>query len=142
MNPIEKCYLPAMIKKLLLVDDDPDDVTTFFDAVKELDTEIILQHTPNGVQALEILSDEHISAPDIIFLDVNMPSLNGWQCLREIKNIARANTIPIIMYSTANLSQNAISPADVGAAAFYQKSNSFAELKNTLRHILVRYMGL
>jgi len=125
-----------MTKKLLLVDDDEDDVSTFGDALKELSISVHLQHCSDGHSALTLLADSSVDPPDIIFLDVNMPAMTGWECLREIKSIAGAKTIPIIMYSTADLHQQGLSPADVGAAAFYQKCDSFAELKRTLSEVL------
>jgi len=126
-----------MPRKVLLIDDDEDDAQFFFDAIKDLALDMTMEYCSGGQQALDKLSrNESIHAPDIIFLDLNMPALNGWECLREIKKIAGMQHIPIVMYSTANLYREGVSPEDVGATAFYQKSNSFSELKTSLAALL------
>jgi len=125
-----------MARTILLIDDDEDDAQFFADALKELSFGLTMEHCTGGQEAIDKLSYERIKAPDIIFLDLNMPALNGWDSLRAIKKIAGMQQIPIVMYSTANLEQGGLSPEDVGAAAFYQKSNSFNELKNSLAYLL------
>jgi len=125
-----------MATHVLLVDDDEDDAQFFSDALKELSLNTHFDHCLSGNQALQQLTNGQVTSPDIIFLDVNMPAMNGWDCLREIKNIARLRHIPIVMYSTANLCQGGLDPGDVGAAAFYQKSNSFNELKRSLSSLI------
>jgi CheY-like chemotaxis protein len=127
---------PAMPKRLLLIDDDEDDAMFFSDALKALRLPIILDYFSNGQTALENLASNKVEVPDVIFLDVNMPVLTGWECLREIKTIARLKTIPIVMYSTANLQQQGIIAGDIGAVALYKKANSFEELKTSLDTLL------
>jgi CheY-like chemotaxis protein len=125
-----------MARTVLLIDDDEDDAQFFSDAIKELALDMTMDYCSGGQQALDKLTYNRIHIPDIIFLDLNMPALNGWDCLREIKKIAGMQHIPIVMYSTANLYQEGVNPEDVGAAAFYQKSNSFSELKISLAALL------
>ncbi|MDO6430575.1 response regulator [Flavitalea sp. BT771] len=125
-----------MARTVLLIDDDEDDAQFFSDAIKELAIDMTMEYCSGGQQALDRLTHNRTDTPDIIFLDLNMPALNGWECLREIKKIADIQHIPIVMYSTANLYQEGVSPEDVGAKAFYRKSNSFSELKTSLAALL------
>jgi CheY-like chemotaxis protein len=125
-----------MARTVLLIDDDEDDAQFFSDAIRELGLDMTMEYCSSGQQALDKLTYNRINIPDIIFLDLNMPALNGWDCLREIKKIAGMQHIPIVMYSTANLYHEGVSPEDVGATAFYQKSNSFSELKTSLAALL------
>lgn len=125
-----------MARTILLIDDDEDDAQFFADALRELSFGLTMEHCMGGEEAIDKLSRKRIDPPDIIFLDLNMPALNGWDSLRAIKKIAGMQQIPIVMYSTANLEQGGLSPEDVGAAAFYQKSNSFQELKSSLGSLL------
>jgi CheY-like chemotaxis protein len=121
-----------MIKRVLLIDDDQDDAELFADALKELEPVTIFDHFEDGVKALGGLTKNGVVYPDIIFLDINMPLLNGWDCLREIKKVASLAGIPIIMFSTANMHNIGINPSDVGAAAFMTKPDSYALLKKNL----------
>jgi len=118
-----------MSKHVLLIDDDRDDAEIFSDALSELQLDVILDHFDDGRQALGALVN---APPQIIFLDINMPSINGWDCLREIKNLASFQNIPIVMYSTANLNKTGLTPKDVGASAFLTKPSDFIELKRQL----------
>ena len=125
-----------MTNTVLLIDDDEDDMLFFSEALDQLAPEMKLEYFSCGLQALEKLVHKQIKTPDVIFLDLNMPVLNGWECLKEIKKMAALQHIPVVMYSTANLHQSGLCPTDVGATAFYQKSNTFPELKNALSDVL------
>jgi CheY-like chemotaxis protein len=70
---------------LLLIDDDDDDVLFFADALWETYPDAILQRFANAEKALEEMQEHKIDKPDLIFIDVNMPVVNGWDCLRQIK---------------------------------------------------------
>ena len=117
--------------RVLLIDDDRDDAEIFSDALKESGVSDTFDYFDDGIKALSNLTNAAM-LPDIIFLDINMPSISGWECLREIKNLASLQHIPIVMYSTSNLQNEGISARDIGAAAFLTKPDNFQELKNKL----------
>lgn len=85
------------IKTVLLVDD--SDATTFFNKTILSKTgyidEILI--AKNGLEALTIIKSGVV--PDIIFLDINMPVMNGWEFLEESKNLNSSieNTIIVLM---------------------------------------------
>lgn len=91
-----------MAKKILLIDDDPDDRDLFCEAIEEIALEIVCNTAPNGQKALANLNDKEIEKPDIIFLDVNMPVMNGWQCISLLQKEEAYKNIPVIMYSTSS----------------------------------------
>ena len=72
---------------IMIVDDDDDDRQLFCEAVSEIDIGIKCVDAENGELALKYLQDERYTLPDFIFLDLNMPRLNGKQCLAEIKKL-------------------------------------------------------
>jgi CheY-like chemotaxis protein len=117
--------------RVLLIDDDGDDAEIFSDALKEAGVSYAFDYFDDGLKAIEKLTNG-ASIPNIIFLDINMPSISGWECLREIKKLAALQHIPIVMYSTSNLHNEGISARDIGAAAFLTKPDNFRELKNKL----------
>jgi len=86
---------------VLHVDDDPDDSALFCEAVKEAAPNYKCLVADSAASALEILSDRK-SIPDYIFLDMNMPKMNGLECLRLIRNNHALKHIKVIMYSTAS----------------------------------------
>ena len=129
-----------MTKHILLIDDDPDDVEIFSDALKDLNFGTILNHFSNGIKAVESLADKSTSAPNIIFLDINMPNITGWECLRELKKLAHLEQIPIVMCTTSNLWKEEITANDLGASAFLTKPSNFAQLKEELSLLLNRLL--
>lgn len=121
-----------MTKRVLLIDDDKDDAAILLAAFSESGLSAALDHFENGSLALDTLMNNKGGIPDVIFLDINMPVINGWECLREIKKLAELQSIPIVMYSTFNLKSEGISAKDVGATAFFTKPDKFSELKSKL----------
>ncbi|MEI9954714.1 MAG: response regulator, partial [Ferruginibacter sp.] len=76
--------------------------------------------------------------PDFIFLDLNMPKVNGRDCLASIKKNERFSTIPVIIYSTSSQKAEMDQTVEMGAAFFLQKPNRFEDLKRALANIISR----
>lgn len=88
-------------KKILLAEDDPDDVSFFFQYLGERPDLILLPPVENGEEVFEYLDKAHNgSFPDLIILDQNMPKCNGLQTLAILKNNTAYENIPIFLYST------------------------------------------
>ena len=85
-----------------MVDDDEDDREIFQIALQKTGINATLITASNGAAAIEKLSSDGDFIPDYIFLDVNMPGMNGTVCLNEIKKIQRLNAVPVIIYSTSS----------------------------------------
>jgi len=83
----------------MYVDDDIDDHFVFSRILDniEIKTELI---TVTESEKL-IISILHGELPDIIFLDLNMPKKNGYECLTEIKQSEELKHIPVVIYSTS-----------------------------------------
>jgi CheY-like chemotaxis protein len=121
-----------MIKKFLLTDDDLDDVELFREALSDIDSSISCNYANDGKEAIEKLRNKKVEDPQIIFLDVNMPEMNGWECLSILKQEERFKDIPVIMYSTSSSKQDAQKALALGALCFYEKPNNFKLLRNFL----------
>lgn len=116
----------------LLVDDDADDVFLFREVLSEVAPQINLRTASNGQEALEVLSRETQSYPDLIFLDLNMPRMDGKQCLSELKTNERLKKIPVIMYSTSSHSRDVEETMQNGAISFITKPSHINDLKAIL----------
>lgn len=88
-----------LYKNILLIDDDSDDADVFIEAVNSLDRNITCTAQTNPIKALEYLASLEI-LPDLIFLDYNMPVLNGNEFLAKMRVVKRLAVIPVIVYST------------------------------------------
>ena len=119
----------------LLADDDADDKTLFCEALSEIDPAIVCHTASDGKEALAILSEKQIKKPNIIFLDINMPVMDGWQCLGKIKQDNYNKDIPVIMYSTSSYQRDIELALEGGAFCFFTKPSDYRELRNILRLI-------
>src|ERR1044071_455541 len=87
---------------ILLADDDEDDRALFTDALHELNSNVKLTTAKNGVDLMRLLESWKGSLPDVIFLDLNMPLKNGFECLDEIKAEDRLRELPVVILSTSS----------------------------------------
>lgn len=125
----------------LLADDDADDKTLFCEALAEINPGIICHTAGDGMEALAILSKEQIKKPDIIFLDINMPVMDGWQCLGRLKEDDEHKDIPVIMYSTSSYQRDIDLALESGAFCFFTKPSDYRELRQILRLIATTPVG-
>lgn len=121
---------------VLLVDDDQDDVDLFCEALKEVDKSIICLTAHNGVQALSILSADLFETPDYIFLDINMPLMNGIQCLEKIRKEDRLRDVNVTMYTTSKDQKEYHRCLELGADFLVKPSNY-----STLISVLKKRLG-
>lgn len=118
-----------------LIDDDADDQQFFAMAVERIDAAIKLEVADTGVQAIERLNSDADFRPDFIFIDMNMPCMNGMECLTDLKKIERLDHTALYMWSTSthpDITQKCIS---LGAAGFIKKVPSILSLKEILWNI-------
>lgn len=119
------------IKHILLVEDDIDDQSFFISAISKIDN-LVLQHISiNGIDALDSLL-HCTTLPDLIFMDINMPLMNGLECLKEIIKNPYLRNIPVIMLSTS--AQQAALTRAMGACAFIQKPGSEELLRSKIEY--------
>ena len=123
--------------KVLLADDDKDDCLFFEDALTELKLPVILKTVHDGEQVLKHLHAVSPKLPDILFLDLNMPRKNGFECLMEIKKHSTLNKVPVIIYSTTYNEEKANQLYDSGAHYFICKPPDFEELKKVIQSALL-----
>lgn len=123
-----------MPKTLMIIDNDPDDLFIFCEAIKEvsIDIECIIFHDCIGIAGKT--ADK--KKPDLIFLDLNMPFINGKECLKHIKNIRQLQDVPVIIYSTTRSLQEKDEALQLGASFFLTKPDTFDELVSSLKEIL------
>ena len=97
-----------MRKKLnciLLVDDDPDDNFFHETVIREMDIAHKIDFATNGEEALNYLKKQGQHPPELIFLDINMPRMNGWEFLDHYKHLdeaQKARVVIMILTTSAN----------------------------------------
>ena len=123
-------------KSIYLADDDADDCMLFEDALKEICVSTELTTANDGVELMTLMESSVPPAPDIIFLDLNMPRKNGFECLELIRKTKKWKDIPIVIFSTTGQEEMIKKVYEQGASYFVQKPGSFIKLKQAISHIL------
>jgi CheY-like chemotaxis protein len=122
-----------------LIDDDPDDQEIFFLAWQHVDPAVKCVYANDGIYGLEKLRKEPPLQPELIFIDLNMPRMNGVECLKEIKKLNHLRNVPVYMYSTAADPAVISECKFLGAKDFIKKSPAITDLENTFFAILTNH---
>ena len=120
------------VKSIFLVEDDLDDQEFFVEALNGIENTSLFGIASNGVEALEILSDNVI--PDLIFMDIHMPHMNGIECLSIMGQRESWKNIPAVMLSTALPEIDKI--RSLGARGFIEKPSDNRVLKDHIEKMI------
>jgi CheY-like chemotaxis protein len=105
------------MKKILVIDDDP----SIFIALKEILQKFYeLEQARDGAEGLVKVK---ASKPDLIFLDILMPTLNGFEVLDELKSRSAFKSIPVIIFSILEDEKDKEEAFSKGAVAFFSKAD-------------------
>lgn len=122
----------------LLIDDDMDDQEIFALALEEVDDSYACVTASSAQDALEKLRDKRNPVPDYIFLDLNMPRMNGKECLTEIKKFEHLRHIPVVIYSTSSMKHDILETKKLGAFDFITKPFNMNDLVKVLHEFFDR----
>jgi len=119
-----------MINKILLIDDDEDEYCILQEALKEIDGSIECVYAITANQGLKFLNQ---GLPDLVFVDLNMPFVNGLEFLDLIKKDDRLKEIPVVLYSTGMDNTIVYAAVNKGALACIKKQNTIKDLVKKLK---------
>ncbi len=128
---------PSAPLHLVLADDDTDDRSLFKEALNEIPLSINITTVHDGEQLMTLLNRDHEPLPQVIFLDLNMPCKNGFECLTEIKLDERLKSIPVIIFSTSFQKEVVKLLYMKGAQYYICKPDEYHQLKKVIANALV-----
>lgn len=128
--------------QILLADDDLDDCLFFKEAVEELALDVTLTNVYDGEQLMQLLTKDEGAhnfepLPYILFLDLNMPRKNGFECLNEIKKHPSLKNLPVVVISTSYEEEKANQLYKIGAQFYICKPSDFDELKKVIHKAML-----
>jgi len=127
------------MKKILIVDDDPDIIFSIKEALKEFEDVFELTDAQNGLECLKMLSNGKI--PDLILLDIMMPGMDGWEVLNRIQENYKWSKIPVI-FLTARIDDFTKTFARSVAMDFIEKPFEIQDLKKRIDFVLKKVYNL
>ncbi len=122
----------------MLIEDDADDQYFFMDALGMLGGDYRCHIAQNGAEAIRALNQGE-DLPALIFLDLNMPLMNGYECLDKIRNSA-AKDVPVVVISTSTNPRDKKRVEELGAQVFIEKSSDHKKLRVQLADILRTFL--
>jgi len=120
---------------ILLIDDDDDDQFIFLTALDNVAPDGRCDIAHNALEAFQYLH-ARAAVPDMIFLDLNMPLMNGFEFLLILKGDPRFSPVPVIIFSTSDNPEDQSRAKELGAIQFITKTADIELLKKDLRYII------
>lgn len=110
---------------ILLVEDNPGDVRLIREAFKEAEKETEFHTITNGGEAIDFLTsqatDDSITPPDLVLLDLNLPGSDGCEVLESIRDTQQIQPLPVIMLTSSGANEDVIRCYDASANAYLTK---------------------
>ena len=123
------------MRKVFMIEDNEDHALLIRKGIEEGDCTVV--HYPDGLEALKACQavENHDSKPDLILLDLKLPGMDGFDVLRNLKQIKGFEQIPVVMLTTSCRKQEIEKAYQLGAVGYVVKSEDFGELMAKLRRV-------
>lgn len=132
---------------ILVADDDADDRFLLENAFKEEKITNAVLYFKDGVELIDHLTrkvtetEEELTIPGLILLDLNMPRKDGRQVLKEIKNNPRLRFIPVLVFTTSEAEKDIEESYQLGANSYIVKPNDYTKLTDLIKAIRDFWLG-
>ena len=129
------------LKSILLIEDDDVDAMTVRRALKDLRTAHTLIRSANGEEALDYLRTQSNKKPCVIFLDLNMPRMNGIEFLKIMKADPELRKIPVVVLTTSRNEKDILDSYEMSVAGYVVKPADYKKFVDAVR-IINQYWDL
>ena len=121
------------IRNILLVDDDKDDSDLLKEVFSIINPYAAVHVAYNGIDALKLLDS---LLPDFIFLDINMPGLDGFECLQQIRKNTEFDNVPVAIYSTSANESMIRKAYNHSANMYIRKPSTFLAMQKVIEKVI------
>lgn len=122
------------MRRILVIEDDRDLALLAATALRNTDTEVAMAH--DGVDGLDAVRSGPL--PDLILLDIQMPGLDGWSVLEELRRHADTAAIPVFICSVRSSTADREHARRLGADGYLAKPYAIDELRSAVDELLGR----
>jgi two-component system, response regulator len=130
----------AVTDSILIIDDNPDDIEIARIVMEEIGRKEHVEAATDGEKALAFLRTA-ANLPALILLDLKMPGMNGFECLREIRADDRLQPIPVIVVTSSSLDSDMQEAYRAGADSFLYKEIDIDRFSASLNDVLQQYLS-
>lgn len=129
--------MTKLIKSIILTDDDEDDRDIFRSALHTTHADITLHTFDDGEALRQYICHDKTEMPQLIFLDINMPRLNGFECLTKLRAKYKPHELPVVMYTTSTQKADHEKALRLGANLYAHKPTDYHSLKILITKVLL-----
>ena len=131
----------ADLGRILMVEDDPNDVELTLTALGEynLANEVVV--TRDGAEALDYLycrgsyAGRATDNPAVLLLDLKLPKVDGLQVLRQVKSDEKLRVIPVVVLTSSREERDMVQSYQLGVNAYVVKPVDFHEFVNAIKEL-------
>jgi two-component system, chemotaxis family, response regulator Rcp1 len=132
-------------RHLLIVDDNPADIGLAREALQQCAPGCLINSVEDGVEALAFLERrdkfKSVPRPDLVILDLNLPKRGGLAVLAAMRAGPQLRSIPVIIFSTSQLSSDIIRSYELGANCYVCKPGNLQEFFAAMKSIEQFWFG-
>lgn len=135
--------------EILLVEDNPDDLTMTLRALQKANLANRIQVARDGAEALDFIFCQGVhagrkieSAPRVILLDLKLPKVDGFEVLRRIKNDDRTKSIPVVALTSSREQRDVIESYNLGVNSYIVKPVDFERFAQAVQKLGVYWLLL
>jgi two-component system, response regulator len=134
-------------RPILVVEDNDDDLELALRALREHDTRDEVALARDGVEASEFLfGTEDAPAtrplPSVVFLDLKLPRVSGFEVLRRIRANARTKLLPVVVLTSSREEEDIVSSYALGANSYVRKPVDYATFRSAVRSLRDYWLAL
>lgn len=125
--------------KILLVEDNPDDVALTMRALKSHNIRNEVVVAQDGVQAIEYLfgaeGKPSAEQPAVVLLDLKLPRINGLEVLKRIRTEERTRLLPVVILTSSDEERDLMDGYSLGANSYVRKPVDFVEFTEAAKQL-------
>ena len=130
--PIDEALVEKEDKRVLIIDDDPGMIKTILMTLEGMDIEMSVDSATDGYEGLMKIGQ---SVPDLLIIDLNMPKINGYEVIKQVKESKAFSSAEIMVVSSV-LSEEAESRLEaLGVSTLLKKPFKLGDLKDEVTKI-------
>jgi CheY-like chemotaxis protein len=125
---------------IVVADDDLDDQQIIKDGLRDCKVKVEISSVYNGLQLMDYLLAREAyrnikELPDLVLLDLNMPLMDGFEVLKEIRGHSRLHHLPLYVITTSRSAEHRKKALELGATGFYSKGASSKDIRRIMHEI-------
>ena len=129
-------------KSILLVEDNPDDVSLTIRALKKSNIMNDVIVARDGVEALDLLLSENSLNPTLILLDLKLPKINGFEVLKRLRDDEHTRLVPVVILTSSREESDVISGYNLGANSYIRKPVDFIQFADAVQNLGLYWLVL